>query len=68
MVRGAEHVILVKAMGMVEVLNMVAEQEEGAVVLPTLTTPMMKNRVVPVFLAQVEAAAAVLERAVLVKI
>lgn len=67
-VRGAEHVILVKVMEMVDVLNMGEAEEEGAVVLPTLTTPMMKNKAEAPYLEQAEAVGVVLEQAVLVRI
>jgi hypothetical protein len=43
-------------------------EEEGAVVLPTLTTPMMKNKAEAPYLEQEEAVEVVLEQVVLVRI
>ena len=59
---------LVKAMEMADVLNMEEAEEEGAVVLPTLTTPMMKNKAEAPYLEQGEAVEAEVEVAVLVRI
>ena len=68
MVKAEEPVTLVKVMEMVDVLNMVEAEEEGAVVLPTLTTPMMKNKAEAPYLEQEEAVEVVLEQVVLVRI
>jgi hypothetical protein len=66
--KAEEPVTLVKVMEMVDVPNMVEAEEEGAVVLPTLTTPMMKNKAEAPYLEQEEAVEVVLEQVVLVRI
>jgi hypothetical protein len=61
-------VTLVKVMEMVDVPNMVEAEEEGAVVLPTLTTPMMKNKAEAPYLEQGAEEEEVLVPVVLVRI